>query len=66
MRFREHYNDYKYANNRSKFAQHVIDEGHTFGPMNDITKIVHVAGKGRMFDTLERFYIYRDKIWKSN
>ena len=59
LRFREHYNDYKHANNRSKFAQHVIDEGHSFGPMNDVMKIVHFAEKGRMLDTLERFYIYR-------
>jgi hypothetical protein len=27
IRFREHLNDYKYANNRSKFAQNIIDEG---------------------------------------
>jgi hypothetical protein len=25
VRFREHYWDYKYANNKSKFAQHVIE-----------------------------------------
>jgi hypothetical protein len=60
VRFREHYNDYEYANNKSKFAQHVIDEGHTFGPLNDIMKIVHFAEKGRILDTLERFYIYRE------
>jgi hypothetical protein len=58
VRFRKH-NDYKYVNNRSKFAQHVIDEGHTFGPMNNIMKIVHVAEKGRMLDT-EGFYINRE------
>jgi hypothetical protein len=44
-----------YSNNRSKFAQHVIEEGHSFGPMNDVTKIVHVAEKDRMIDTLEKF-----------
>jgi len=60
VRFRKHYNDYKNANNRSKFAQHVIEEGHSFGPMNDVMKIVHAAEKGRMLDTLERFYIYRE------
>jgi hypothetical protein len=57
IRFREHYNDYKYANNRSKSAQHLIDEGHSFGPMNDIIGIMHIAKKGRMLDTLEIFYI---------
>jgi hypothetical protein len=56
VRFRERYRDYKYANNKSKFAQHIIEEGHTFGPMNDITDILHIASKGRMLDTLERFH----------
>jgi ABC-type Fe3+/spermidine/putrescine transport system ATPase subunit len=41
MRFREHYNKYTYANNRSKFTQH-IDEGHTFGPINDVMSIVSI------------------------
>jgi hypothetical protein len=60
MRFHEHYNDYKYANNRFKFAQHIIDEGHSFGPMNDIMGIIHNAKKRWMLDTLEKFYIYRE------
>ena len=47
VRCREHYNDYKYANNRSKFAQHIIDEGHAFGHMVDIMDIVHIEKKGR-------------------
>ena len=31
VRYREHYTDFKYSNNRSTFAQHVIDEGHFYG-----------------------------------
>ena len=57
VRFREHYRDYKYANNKSKFALHVTEEGHAFGPINDIMDVVHIANKGRMLDNLERFYI---------
>jgi len=60
MRFCKHYNDYKYANNRSKFAQHVIDEGNAFCPMNDIMDIIRIANKGKMLDTLEKFYIYKE------
>ena len=59
MRFREHYRDYKFANNKSKFAQHITD-GHAFGPMSDIMDVVHIASNGRMLATLERFYIYRE------
>jgi len=55
IRFLEHYNDFKYANNRSSFAQHILNEGHSFGPMNDIMNIVHFARKGKLLDTLEKF-----------
>ena len=47
-------------NRRIKFAQHVIEEGHAFGPMNDKMDILHIASKGRMLDTLKRFHIYRE------
>jgi len=54
VRFHERYNDYKYANNKSKFAQHVIDEGHTFGSMTDIMDMIHIEKKGRILDTFEK------------
>jgi hypothetical protein len=60
VRFCKHYNDYKHAHNRSKFAQHVLEEGHNFGPMNEIMEVIHVARKGKMLDMLEKFYIYKE------
>jgi hypothetical protein len=60
VRFQEHYRDYKYANNKSKFSQHVIEVGHAFGPIDDIMDVRHIANKGSMLDTLKRFYIYMD------
>ena len=60
MRFHEHYNDYKYTNNKSKFAQHVLGEGHSFRPMTNIMDIIHIEKKGRMLDTLEKYYFYRE------
>lgn len=35
VRFREHFQNYKYANNKSKFAQNLLEEGHSFGPIDD-------------------------------
>jgi len=58
VRFREHLNDYKHMYNKSKFAQHLLNEGHNFGPMEDIMDVIQFAKKGKMLDTLERFYIY--------
>jgi hypothetical protein len=60
VRYREHYHDYKHGNNKSKFAQHAIDEGHAFGPINEVMDVIQFAKKGRQLDTLERFYIYND------
>jgi hypothetical protein len=38
----------------------VIEEGHAFGPMENIMDIIHIENKGRMLDTLEKFYIYKE------
>jgi hypothetical protein len=59
VRFREHFRDYKYTNNKLKFAQHLLEEGHLFGPIDEIMDTIHLANKGWMLDTLEGFYIYR-------
>jgi hypothetical protein len=57
---RQHYRDNKYANNKTKFAQHVLEAGHSFDPMVDGTDVLRLAKKGIMLDTLERFYSYRE------
>ena len=57
--FQEHFRDYKYGNGKSKFAQHLLDNKHSIGPM-DIVEILHIRKKGRMMSTLENFYIYKE------
>jgi tRNA U38,U39,U40 pseudouridine synthase TruA len=59
-RFKEHQRDYKYANNKSKFAQQLIEEGHAFGPMENIMNVIHIEKKGRMLDTLQKYHIYKE------
>ena len=56
--FREHQHDYRYMCSKSKFAQHLLEEGHEFGPMESIMDIVQYANKGKMMDTIEKFHIY--------
>lgn len=58
MRFPEHFCDCKYRNNKSKFAQHLLDNKHSTGPIENIMDILHVANKGEMLNTLKRFHIY--------
>jgi hypothetical protein len=63
-RFQEHLRDFKYGNNRSKFAQYLLENKHAIGPMEDIMDIIPVTNKGKMMDTFERYYIYKET--KSN
>ena len=56
--FHEHFRDFKHGNGKSSFAQHLIENGHSFGPMQDIMQTVKFTSKGRIMDTLEKFYIF--------
>ena len=60
VRFQGNVRDFKYNNNRSKFAQHLVDNKHAIGKMEDIMEVVHVTKKGKMMDTLEGFHIYKE------
>jgi hypothetical protein len=61
IRFQEHFRDFKYRNNKSSFSQHLIENGHSIGPMENIMEsTIHVTTKGYMMDTTERYYIFRE------
>jgi hypothetical protein len=48
VRFREHFWDYKYANSKSKFVEHLLNHHHSFGPMHTTMDILHLTSKGTM------------------
>ena len=60
IRFQEHFRDYRYGNGKSRFAAHLLENKHSIGPIDNIMETLHTTGKGRMMDTLERFYIFRE------
>src|SRR5215475_13756238 len=60
VRFQEHLRDYIHGNNKSKFAQHLLENKHGIGPMENIMHVTHVTNNGKMLNTLEKFYIYRE------
>ena len=43
--FREHFNDFKYGNGNSKFAQHLLDNRHSIGTREEIMDVLHVVKK---------------------
>jgi len=60
IRFQEHPRDLKYGNVKSSFAQHLIEYGHSIGPMEGIMETTCITNSGRLMDTLERFRIFRE------
>jgi hypothetical protein len=58
IRFNE-YPDYKYENNKSKFAKHLLDNKHSIGRMENIIDLIYTTTKGKMLNTKEKFYVYK-------
>jgi sRNA-binding regulator protein Hfq len=59
-RFREHLRDFKNGYGKSRFAQHLLENRHAIGPMNDIMDTIYFTNKGRLMDAVESFYIFRE------
>ena len=59
-RFREHLRDFKNGHGKSRFAQHLLENRHAIGPMNDIMDTLFFINKGRLMDAVESFYIFRE------
>jgi hypothetical protein len=57
--FYEHFCDFKYGNRKSRFTQHLLENGHSISPTESIMETIHITNKGQIMDTLERFYIFR-------
>jgi hypothetical protein len=60
--FREHLRVFKYGYGKSIFAQHLLENGHAIGPMQDITDTLHFTKKGRLMDMIESFYIFCETV----
>jgi len=60
IRFQEYFWDYKYGNRKSKFAQHLLDNKHSTGLMENIMEILHITRKRKIMNTLERCHIYNE------
>jgi hypothetical protein len=55
-----HFRNYKHGNGISKFVQHLLDNKHSIGTMEDIMEILHVTKKGVIMNTLVKFHIYNE------
>jgi len=60
IRFQEHYRDFKYNNNKSKFAMQLLENHHSIGHIDIIMEILYITKEGRTMDTIEKYYIYKE------
>jgi hypothetical protein len=51
---------FKHGKRNYSFAQHLIENGHEAGPIEDIMSTVYITNKGRLMGTLQKYYIFRE------
>jgi hypothetical protein len=63
-RYKEHIHSIRTNNTNTKYAEHILETQHTYGPITDTMDILHIEKKGRLMNTWEQFYIH--KLSKNN
>jgi hypothetical protein len=58
-RYKEHINDIKSNKDKSRYALHILQENHEYGPIDKIMNILKLQSKGKHLDVYERFHIYK-------
>jgi hypothetical protein len=61
-RHREHIHAIRTNTTNSKYAQHILDTGHTYGNIEDTLNILHLQKKGPLMNTIEQYQIYKLSI----
>jgi hypothetical protein len=49
----------KTSRNLSKYAQHILDKRYFCHPVENTMNLLHLAAKGKLINTLEKFCIYK-------
>ena len=62
VRFREHEYAFKTNSHSSNYAKHILEQSHSFGPIQDTMQILQYHNKGHHLNTIERFHIYTEFI----
>jgi len=58
--FQENLRNLRHGNGNYSFARHLLENGHGMGTIEDVMRTVHITNKGRLMDTLEKIYIFRE------
>jgi hypothetical protein len=58
-RYKEHIHVIHTNKTTSKYAQHILETGHTYGTIENTLHILHCEKKGPLMNTSEQFHIHR-------
>jgi hypothetical protein len=58
-RYKKHIYNIRSNNSNTGYANHILNTGHTYVPMDDIMEIMETGKKGKYLNTLEKYYIHR-------
>ena len=58
-RLKEHRKDFRYAEGKSKFSEHVLNEGHERKTIKETMSIIHLENNHRKINTLEEIEILK-------
>jgi hypothetical protein len=59
VRYKEHIQAIRNNNGNSGYSNHILNTGHTYGTINDTMDVIRNGRKGRHFNTLEKYDIYK-------
>ena len=62
IRYNEHDKSFYNYSHTSSFAQHLHEQAHSFGLVDNFKQVIHHHKKGAHLNTVERFYIYADYV----
>jgi hypothetical protein len=63
-RYKEQIRNIRFNKDDSAFVQHILDQGHQYGPMEQIMELIEYARKGNIMNIKENYYIYKFKQLK--
>ena len=58
-RFKEHRKDFRYAEGKSKFSEHVLKEGHEMKTIKETMSIIHQENNRKKINTFEEIEILK-------
>ena len=58
-RFKEHRKDFRFAEGKSKFSEHVLKEGHKMKTIEETMSIIHLENNNRKINTFEEIEILK-------